>query len=87
MVSASDFAARQSDLSWLRARNRRCCAVVTDPQAFGIAASMRRVAAKYGLPTDRLLTACREVRAELDRSNELLPAYQAGIRALLEARA
>jgi hypothetical protein len=73
----TDFAIKQSDLAWLRGRNRRPGAVVTDPQLFGIAASMRRVARKYGLPPGKLLLACRAVRAEL------LTAYRAGIDVML----
>lgn len=79
----ADFQALQDHHHWLRERNRRACAVVTDPVAFGVAASMRRVAETYGLPTTKLLTACRAMRAELDRTNELLAAYRAGMRELV----
>lgn len=79
----TDFAARQSDLSWLRARNRRCCAVVTDPTAFAVSASIRRVAAEYGLPQSAIPAAARVARVELDRTDDPFAAMDAGWRELV----
>lgn len=58
-------------------------AVVTDRLLFLTIASMRRVAVAYNLPLASLKAAIREVRAELDRSGEVIDAYRAGIRVLV----
>jgi hypothetical protein len=80
----ADLASHQAHHHWLRERHRReHCAVITDPLAFGVAASMRRVAERYGLPMERLLEACRVSRAELDRTGEVIDAYRAGMRILV----
>jgi hypothetical protein len=82
-MNSPDFAARQSDLAWGRVRNRRCCAVVTDPCAFAVSASIRRVASEYGLPQSAIPAAARVAREELDRTDDVFAAMDAGMRALV----
>jgi hypothetical protein len=58
-------------------------AVVNDPLVFGLAASMRRVAARYNLPATQLREACAASLAELNRTGEVIDAYRAGMRVLV----
>lgn len=80
---STDFLAKQADLSWLKGRQRRECAVVTDPCAFAVSASIRRVARQYDLPESAIPAAARVAREELDRTNDVFGAMDAGIRELV----